>query len=730
MPIASSEKINELARLCGITTQYLNLEGNTVHMTSERQAPILEAMGLDVSSEKKTDQAIEKHCNDKWQDVLPPVKVMHQGEELVVPIYVPANSPKKILKGEIELESGQRKTFKVELNLLTVLASKKINGKDMLKLNMILPDNLPQGYHRLYLKHRKHNHPCQLIVVPPTCYEQEALARGNKILGVSIQLYTVRSHENWGIGDFTDLKKMVTALGEKGVDIIGLNPIHALYPSNPQHCSPYSPSSRKYINPLYIDVTAVEGFEECEYVRQKLDDQNFHKQRNTARMAEYVDYPLVASLKFDMLEQLFIHFNEHHWLTKSTKGKEFDHFRKACGTCLEQHALYEALFEHFRAEDVNSCGWSCWPEAFQKPDTKEVKAFARNHKDRILYYTWLQWLADSQLEEAQQAAVKAGMSVGIYRDLAVGADREGADVWLDQKYYCLNASVGAPPDGLAPQGQNWGLPPFNPVTLYNSHYTPFIAMVRANMQHCGALRIDHVAGLLRLWWCPINKTANAGVYVNYSLDDMLGIIKLESRRHQCLILGEDLGTVPEEVKDKLKSFFCYSNEVVLFSCQGKNFIPPENYKSRAMTCISNHDTPTLKSWWNCNDIDLLESLGIYSVTKALSEKGHRHNNKIALLSTLKYIGETPCNIDPNDIATMGYTRDLMEKIHYYLAKTESKITVIQLEDMLELDTPVNVPGTSIEYPNWQRRLPQDFSELLDMPISQSLLKNISEIRKS
>ncbi|MDP0589246.1 MAG: 4-alpha-glucanotransferase [Candidatus Endonucleobacter bathymodioli] len=730
MPIVSSEKINELAKLCGITTEYLDWAGNIVHIPSERQVPIFEAMGIDVSSEKNIDQAVKKLRDDKWQDVLPPIKVIHQGQEFIVPIYVLANSPKNIIKGEIVLESGQRKALKVELNLLPVLGSKKLNGNDMVKLSMALPEGLPQGYHRLCLKYRKHNTRCLLIVVPSTCYEQETLARGNKIWGTSIQLYTVRSHENWGIGDFSDLKKMVTVLGEKGADIVGLNPIHALYPDNPQHCSPYSPSSRKYINPLYIDVTAVDGFEECEYVRQKLDDQEFHKQLNTARQTAYIDYGLVASLKFDMLEHLFLHFNERHWLTKSVKGKEFDQFRKTCGQCLEQHALYEALFEHFRAQDVNSLGWSCWPESFQKPDTIEVKAFARKHKDRVLYYTWLQWLAECQLEEAQQAALKAGMSVGIYRDLAVGVDREGADVWRDKQYYCLNASVGAPPDGLAPQGQNWGLPPFNPATLYNNSYAPFIEMVRANMQHCGAVRIDHVAGLFRLWWCPTDKTADYGIYVNYSLDDMLGIIKLESHRYKCLIFGEDLGIVPEEVEEKMASSFCYSNEVVLFSCKGSRFMSVGDYKSRAMTCISNHDIPTLKSWWNCNDIDLLESLGIYSAAQASSEKDHRHNNKIALLGTLKYIGETACNINPDDIATMGYTRDLMEKIHYYLAKTASKIAIIQLEDMFELDTPVNVPGTSVEYPNWQRRLPKDFSEMLDMPINQSLLKNISMIRKS
>ena len=724
------KKINLLAELYGITGQYQDWAGNAVQVPDDYKIPMLEAMGVDTSSEKNIDKAIAKQEKDQWESLLPPVQVVHQGQTFSVPMYLPANRRKNTFKGLVELETGQRKALEIKAETLEELECKTLKNKELVKLNVILPEDLPLGYHRLYLKNRNLESHCLLIVVPETCYEPDQLARGEKIWGSSIQLYTVRSHENWGMGDFSDLKNLVTQLGNQGADIVGLNPIHSLYPANPEHCSPYSPSSRKFINPLYIDVTAVDDFAECEKARQQFDTQDFQQRLHQAKTAEYVDYALVASLKFEILETLFAHFNEHHRLAKTSRGKAFDQFRKIRGKGLEQHALYEALYEHFKAIDINSWGWSCWPAEYQKPDSKEVKSFARKHKDRILYYTWLQWLAERQLEEAQLAAVDAEMSVGIYRDLAVGVDRGGSDVWNDREYYCLDASVGAPPDGVAPQGQNWGLPPFNPVTLHNHRYMPFIEMVRANMNHCGALRIDHVMGLLRLWWCPTGKTADYGVYVNYPLDDMLGIIKLESHRHECLIFGEDLGTVPEQIEAKLPPALCYSNEVVLFSCEGERFLPIDQFKSRALTCISNHDIPTLKAWWNCNDLDLRRDLAIYDEERTDSEKTARHSEKVALLRTLKDIGELPWNVNPDDISTMGYTRELMEKIHYYLAKTASRIVVIQLEDMLELDTPVNVPGTSTEYPNWRRRLTQDISELMQEPASQNFLKNISLTRQA
>ena len=565
-------------------------------------------------------------------------------------------------------------------------------------------------------------------MAPETCYEPAFLTLGNKIWGSSIQLYTVRSEHNWGIGDFSDLKQLVMALAKAGADIVGLNPIHSLYPANPMHCSPYSPSSRSYINPLYIDVTALPEFRECEKVIKRVNEAEFQQLLVKAREAEYVDYGLVAYLKYTILEAVFHHFQSTDAKIKSSRFREFNDYCRRKGQELERHAAYEAIFEHYRSQNLHSWGWPSWPDDWHMPDSQEVATFCRKNRQRVRYFMFLQWLAETQLAETQQAALEAGMKVGIYRDLAVGVDRGGSDVWSGRNYYVLAASVGAPPDPVAPQGQNWGLPPFNPGRLRDAAYAPYINMVKANMQHCGALRIDHVMGLLRLWWCPPDKTADYGVYVNYPLEDLLGIIKLESHRHQCLVFGEDLGTVPPEIERTMPAARCYSNEVVLFSRDNDQFMAPAGYKSRALTCISNHDIPTLKAWWNCDDLDLRQELNIYTPEYTQQQKRVRHGDKVALLRTLESIGELPWGVNPDDMNTMGYSRDLWEKIHYYLAKTASLIVVVQLEDIMELDTPVNVPGTSEEYPNWKRKLSQPVENIFNNEANQAFFRNLEACR--
>ena len=722
--------IDQLADICGIPSEYMDAAGQTVVIPSEYKTNALEAMGLAVNTDSLIEKAVTRTLDDSWGELIPPVAVVHEGQTYSIPMQVPASRLNNTFKGELVLENG--KSLPVEVRAESLQERKRITlrGKELVRLDLVLPESLPFGYHQLNLKNRALVGRCRLIVVPSTCYEPESLTKGEKIWGSSIQLYTVRSQTNWGIGDFSDLKKLVAELAQQGADIVGLNPIHSLYPGNPLHCSPYSPSSRNYINPLYIDVTALPEFRHCQKIGKIISDDTFKQQLEQVRVVEHVDYGLVAHLKYSVLSAAFHHFCSVDVKNKSARAKAFDRYRRSRGEGLEQHATYEALFEHFKAQDINSWGWPCWPQEYQEPGSKEVKSFARKNKDRVRYYIFLQWLAETQLAEAQEAAVDAGMKVGIYRDLAVGVDRGGADVWSNRAFYCLNASVGAPPDPVAPQGQNWGLPPFNPAALKRAAYGPFIEMVRSNMQHCGALRIDHVMGLLRLWWCPPGKTADYGVYVNYPLDDLLGIIKLESQRRECLIFGEDLGTVPPKIAATLPPARCYSNEVVLFSRENDRFIAPADYKPRALTCISNHDIPTLKAWWNCNDLDLRLQLGIYTEEHTRQEKESRHSDKVALLRTLQDIGELPRGMHPDDISTMGFGRELWEKIHYYLARTASGIVVIQLEDVMELDTPVNVPGTSTEYPNWSRKLTQNINDVMHSEDNKNFFRNLLLTRQA
>ncbi|MGB1270672.1 MAG: 4-alpha-glucanotransferase, partial [Endozoicomonas sp.] len=563
-PIVKLAALDQLAALYGIPGQYIDAAGQPVNIDSELKKTALEAMGVPVASEPHIQASIAAYEEKQWTPLLPKVQVLHQGKPFTIPVQVPETRLNNAFKGQLIPEKGEPQSLEVRAGSLRELDRKALKNTCFVRLELELPGNLPAGYHEIILDDQDRVNRCLLIVAPSACYEPPSLISATQnsnsqenIWGSSIQLYTLRSEHNWGMGDFTDLKELVTRLAKEGADILGLNPIHALYPSNPNHCSPYSPSSRAFINPLYIDVCSVNGYETCPEVTEQVNKPDFQNRLQQSRNTEYVDYSLVASLKYPVLEALFQHFQITHVSGKTEQAAAFDQYCRRKGQALERHGTYEALFEHFKSLDINSWGWPCWPSEYQHPSGSGATSFARQKKDRIRFYRFLQWQAEMQLEEAQQAALAAGMKVGIYRDLAVGVDRGGADVWSEPENYILSASVGAPPDTVAPQGQNWGLPPFNPEQLANKAYGPFIEMVQSNMQHCSALRIDHVMGLLRLWWCPPEKTADYGVYVNYPLDDLLGIIKLESQRNQCLVFGEDLGTVPPEIETALPPARCY-----------------------------------------------------------------------------------------------------------------------------------------------------------------------------
>ncbi|MGY0216061.1 4-alpha-glucanotransferase [Endozoicomonadaceae bacterium StTr2] len=733
--MSNQDLINQLASLNGIAADYIDAAGQPVHIAESTKIPIIEALGFDIGTEKKLERAIEQSLLRDWSHLLPPVCVVHQGKPFEIPVCIPETRLNNTFRGELVLESKKSAGISVKVSELPVLERRVIKKKNMLRLSLEMPEDLPLGYHKLSLRNRNLEADCYLIVTPPTCHEPDFLKpddkdRAEKIWGCSIQLYTLRSETNWGIGDFSDLKYLAEQLGNQGADVIGLNPIHSLYPSNPQHCSPYSPSSKNFINPLYIDVTRVPDYGSLDAVNALVNDSTFQQHLKDARETGLVDYEAVAALKFPVLEALYSYFESYHAKEKTPVYKEFDKYRRKRGIALDAAATYDALYEFFREDDINSWGWPCWPDDYQQFDTAKVKSFQRKYKSRIRYFMYLQWLAESQLAEVQQAALDAGMRLGIYRDLAVGVDRGGADVWCQPDGYCLNACIGAPPDPVAPQGQNWGLPPLHPAELKHLKYAAFIETVQSNMSSCGALRIDHVMGLFRLWWCPAGATADQGVYVTYPLDDLLGILKLESLRRECLVFGEDLGTVPDEIEQRLPPALCYSNEVVLFSRDDDHFFHPDDFKARALTCVSNHDIPTLKAWWNCDDLDLRQQLGIYDAQKTQQEKNARHEDKIALLKTLQQIGECPWGMDPDDISTMGYSRDLMEKIHYYLAKTASTIVTVQLEDIQQLTEPVNVPGTSDEYPNWRRKQQLTLSAIFSDDANRAFFRNLTLTRQA
>jgi (1->4)-alpha-D-glucan 1-alpha-D-glucosylmutase len=556
------------------------------------------------------------------------------------------------------------------------------------------------------------------------------LSEGRRLWGLSVQLYTLRSPRNWGIGDFTDLEELVTLAAEQGAAFVGLNPLHALFPANPHHVSPYSPSSRLFLNYIYLDITAVHDYYEHDEPRALVDGGEFQARLAKLRETEFVDYPGVAALKLEVLRLLYKGFVARHLGASTPRAKSFLVFLDEQGDDLIEQAAYDAIYSRFFAQTPEAGTWRRWPDSYRDPDQEQVRKFIRDNSEEVRFYQYLQWLSDQQLASVQRTAIEAGMPIGLYRDLAVGVDGGGAEAWAEQTSYSFEASVGAPPDPLALHGQDWGLPPLNPHRLRESGYSTFMKIIRSNMRHCGALRIDHVMSLFRLWWVPKGDSATNGAYVYYPLHDLLGILALESQRNRCLVVGEDLGTVPDQIRTALPEANVYSYKVVYFEKDRHNrFKPPRDYVHRAMATVTTHDLPTLAGWWEGIDLEMRDALKLFPTGEIRdSEYASRDYDRQVLLEALQQAGNLPEGMSADPASAPGITHALSTAVHVQLASSNAALMVVQPEDLILMREPVNVPGTTDQYPNWRRKLSQTTAEIFEQAQVREMLARIQAVR--
>ncbi|MCR4300453.1 MAG: 4-alpha-glucanotransferase, partial [Sulfuricaulis sp.] len=396
------------------------------------------------------------------------------------------------------------------------------------------------------------------------------------------------------------------------------------------------------------------------------------------------------------------------------RAHAFMAYREQEGEALYRHALYEALQEYFHARDTAIWGWPVWPEAYRDPRSPDVRKFAEEHRSRVEFFQYLQWQADNQLAACGRRSLELCLGVGLYQDLAVSVDRAGAEVWANQSLYVVHANIGAPPDEYSLNGQNWGLPPWNPDELHESAYAPFIATLRANMRNSGALRIDHVMGLMRLFWVPEAGGPADGTYVHYPFDDLLGILALESRRNNCLVVGEDLGTVPDEVRTKLAALGVLSYRLLYFEKDEKgDFRPPVTYPAQALVAVSTHDLPTLSGYWHGEDLSERDALGHFpSEADRDKQVVGRATDRARLLLALDRDKLLPPGLTVHPVSSPEMTPELACAIHDYLAHAPSKIMLVQIEDVLGQRRQVNMPGTSDERPNWRYKIGVDLEDLM------------------
>ena len=533
--------------------------------------------------------------------------------------------------------------------------------------------------------------------------------------GFSVQAYALRSARNWGIGDFEDLAQLCETTAKLGADFIGVSPLHALFIAEPSRISPYSPSSRSFLNPLLIAPDRVPGFEH-------IDRPQVSTLRRTVRETELIDYENLAALKISVLEELFAYFLK----TGDGQAKDiFEHYCYERGTALETHTLFEALSEHM-VRQGHHAAWSTWPEAYRDPSNIAVRDFARAAKTRIAFHAWLQWTAETQLTDAQERARAAGMRIGLYLDLAVGLSPDGSACWRGGPAIAPRARIGCPPDPFSAQGQDWGLVPFSPVGLAQERLEPFRAVLRANMKHAGALRIDHAMGLERLYWIPEGNTAKDGAYVAYPFRELIEGVAEESRISQTVVIGEDLGTVPPGFTDTMVRTGLLSYQVFYFSAREDTWMAPHAYRREAMVCASTHDLPTLRGWWSYNDIEWRVRCGRATETEAVMQRQDRMRDRKRMLDAL--MGAGALDPDPGIGNADEMPDAVIIAVHRFLAATPSRLLSVQIDDALGVREQANLPGTIDEHPNWRRKIAISIEALTEQPLFEAVVNAIATER--
>lgn len=692
--IDDSDALDRLARELGVEPEYDDVFGRRHRAPLATKLALLGIMGVPVGDEAALREALATRRRLAWCRPLPPVVVLREPGPWVIPVTLMGEHETR-LPWRLELESGEAEEGEVEVAALTVAATRRVDGRECIRYDFVLSKPPPYGYHRFLAA----NGVTRLIVAPARCHVPPALDAGARVYGLSLQLYAVRSRRNWGMGDFSDLGAFARGAAAHGAAVAGVNPLHALFPHNPAHASPYSPSSRLYLNVLYLDAEAMHGFADCRAAVERAAAPEFQAELSRLRREPEVDYAAVARLKWPLFEMLYAHFRRTDVAADSAAARAFRAFQAREGERLRRHALFEALQAHFHAQDARVWGWPAWPPNYHDPTSPEVDAFARDKRERVEFYAYLQWQADAQLARAADA----GLGIGLYRDLAVGVDAGGAEAWANQAFYLRAARVGCPPDEFNLRGQDWGLPPLSPFALYESAYAPFIATLRANMCHAGVLRLDHVMGLMRLFWIPEGAGAEAGTYVHYPFSDLLGILALESRRHRCLIVGEDLGTVPDEVRAALAPLGVLSYRLFYFErSQSGDFLPPAQFPTQALVALTTHDLPTLAGFWSGQDIQERAALGLYPTdTERDRQIVARAEDRARVLVALEREGLRPESVPLDAHAMPEVTPALMQALHRYLARAPSQLLLAQSDDALLQKVGVNLPGTTDERPNWR-----------------------------
>ncbi len=701
----------------GILDSYWDLTGHQRVTSDATRETLLAAMRIDATDEARAAAALEALDAEQAQRWIDRVQVWREHGEGVpyVPIRVPEGVGAADWRLELHAEDGS--VYTSEGRLPEPVADPSAADPAVGLVQLVLPARPAAGYHELRFfvegAGGPHRDVQRLVMAPRTARSVPEVLGGRRGFGLWTNLYTVRSPGNQGFGDCSDLAELLVWCAQVGGDFVGVNPLHAIA-NRGLSITPYSPSSRLFRNVLYLDVEAVPELSVCDKARARLADPRFQRQLAGLRAAPTLDHGAVLDVKLSVLRPLYRCFQRGG---KSTpRGVAFARYRADQGAALEDFATWEALADRFGTPGAPACDWSRWPERYRDPRTPAVEAFRCEHAEEIEFRAWLQFELDAQLARAAARGRDAGLAIGIYQDLAVGSAPDSADTWMAQDLVARGVSVGAPPDDYAPEGQNWGFPPLDPHRLRADGYRMWSRLLRANLAHAGALRIDHAMGILRLFWIPDGQPGHVGAYVQSRFDEMLGVLALESRRAGALIIAEDLGTVPPGFREELAEWSILSSSVAYFERDDGVYRPASAIPRNALATVQTHDLAPLAGFAAGADLAIRRRVGELpddeALGHALAARAEEHR---ALCDRLRAEGLLPAHdgVDPVQLAVA---------VHAFLARTPAALVAASLDDLAGEAEPVNVPGIPVDrHRSWSRRMNRTLAELRDDPVVRAIL---------
>jgi 4-alpha-glucanotransferase len=647
--------LHALAEAAGLARVWEDAKGEEQVVTDAALVAILAALGYPADSDAAARASLEALREEAAQ---PPVFL---SVDVGTPLALPA-SLAQAAEADLHLEAGGTRALSIA--------------------GGVLPPIAEAGYHRLHIA----GHELVLAVAPPRCLRPADLpGAGARLWGAAIQIPSLHDHPS-PYGDFGDLRNAVRLMAERGADAVAISPVHAPIAGVCETFSPYSPSSRLFLNALLAELPNAPG----------LDG------------GDLIDWPNSLPARSNALRRAFAQ------LAPEARA-QVKAWAQAEGPALHRHALFDALSLYLHASD-----WRQWPVEFRNPEGRAAAQFAAEHADELSFHVYAQWLASRSLGAVQHEAREQGMAIGLIADLAVGIDPGGSDAWAMQESMLSGLTVGAPPDPLGPQGQNWGLTGFSPRGLRLSGFAPWIAMLRAALRRAGGVRIDHAFGLARLWVVPEGADASQGAYLAYPFADMLRLIALESHRAGAIVVGEDLGTRPPGFAEPIAARSVLGMRVLWFE-RGEDgaFAKASDFAPEAVAMTGTHDTATIAGWWTGRDIDWNRRLGRGDDPQ--QEERQRMNDRKALWSTIGRGAPEPAIDDPAPVVEAALS---------HLGSTPCALAIVPLEDLLALEEQPNLPGTIDEHPNWRRRLSSPLAELLAQPATARRVAALVEARRA